>query len=777
MDQTYKKSFYLTLVLMFLLPVFFIPGGVLSLDVAKSALLAFGVIAITLVFLFETWQEGKLYFPWHPLILITALLPLIYFFSALLSTPSSLSLFGYDLEVGTFGYILICSALLILISMVFIESSRILQALVVFFISFSLIALFTTIKILSGGSPVWGIFFGNMGNSLGKWTDLAIALGLLSVFLILALGMIPMKKLLRALLHFIFGLSTALLAIINFSPAFIFTLGASVVLFIYFLTIEKHFLGTASTLSQNSPHFVFKLTFLPIILGVVSILFLVNPSISSTRGTLGDVVGNFFKVVNTEVRPSFSATLSVSRSALSQGAFLGSGPNTFSHDWLVHKPVNVNATPFWSTTFPFGVGFIPTQISSTGILGTLLWLAFFASIILLGIKALAKIPESRASRFALISSFTALLYLWASSFMYAPSFTVLTLAFIFSGLFVAASRQIDVIPSRTFILSRDATTNFISALSVVVVAIGSIGFGVMTLNKTLSAYYFTKAVNLSNEPGVALESVETVLNKGIKFAPADVYYIALSRVHFAKAQAVATKTEGTQEENLAVFQSAISKSIEAARMAVSVNPSGYQNWIALGMIYSSLVPKPLSVSGAYENAKVAFSEAGKRNPANPEVPLFLARLEFSHGDVDTARSLLRQATALKEDYADAYLILAQLEVQENNISEAIISAEKLAVLMPGNSAIYFELGSLKYSNGDYASAAQVFTLALKATPKYANAQYYLGLSLAQLGRLEEAREQFEALAVSNPDSTEVRAMLQELRVGKNPLKGVKDSKK
>lgn len=97
--------------------------------------------------------------------------------------------------------------------------------------------------------------------------------------------------------------------------------------------------------------------------------------------------------------------------------------------------------------------------------------------------------------------------------------------------------------------------------------------------------------------------------------------------------------------------------------------------------------------------------------------------------------------------------------------------------MPGNSAIYFELGSLKYSNGDYASAAQVFTLALKATPKYANAQYYLGLSLAQLGRLEEAREQFEALAVSNPDSTEVRAMLQELRVGKNPLKGVKDSKK
>lgn len=772
MYQAHKKSFLIILTLIFLLPVFFVPGGILNLDVAKLAFLAFGVILAVLVFLLETWREGKLDIPWHPFILLVVLLPLVYFLSALLSTPSSLSLFGYNFEVGTFGYMLLGSTLLVLIGMVFRDASRVLQALATLFASFSLIVVFTTIKVLSGlptGStsfPVWGVFFGNMGNPIGRWTDLAVLFGLLAVLSVLVLGMIPMKKSIRLLSYGVFGLSTVLLVIINFSTAFIFTLGAAVILFVYFSTVEKHFFSTAATLPQASSHFVLKPTFLPIVLGVVSLLFLINPSISSTRGTLGDVVTNTFKVTNTEVRPSFSATLSVSKAALSSGAFLGSGPNTFGHDWLIHKPVDVNTTPFWGASFPFGIGFIPTQIASTGILGTLLWIAFFALLILLGVKVLAKIPESRADRFALVSSFLALFYLWVASFMYAPSSTILILTFIFSGLFVAASRRINVIPSRQVSFSQNATTNFVSTLFLVALAFGSLSLGYLALNKTLTAFHFQKAINLSNNPNNSLEVVETALNKAIKFAPADIHYVALSRINFVRAQAAATNTGGAPAENLALFENAISKSIVAARTAVAVNPAGYQNWIALGMIYSSLVPKPLAVPGAYENAKFSYSEALKRNPLTPEVPLLLARLEFGRSDTETARSLIRESLALKEDYADAYLMLVQIEIQENNISAAVASAERIALLIPNNPNIYFELGLLKYSNKDYVGAVNAFTLALLSAPDYANAKYYLGLTLAQLGRLDEAREQFEALALTNPDNKEIELILEDLREGK-----------
>ena len=767
MPQAHKISSFILIALLFLLPIFFIPGDAVSIGVAKSFILGLGVVVATLVFLLEVWQKGELTIPWHLLLLAVIVLPLVYFVSAYLSTPSALSLFGYNFEVGTFGFMLLVSILLILISLIFTDTSKLLKASSAFFVSISLVAVFTTIKILFGGSPIWGIFTTTTSNPIGRWTDLGIAFGLLSVFSILALGVIPMKKPLRLLTYVVFWLSTALLAVINFSTAFILTLVSSVLLVIYFSTIEKRFSGAMSQeqepMSENSHN---KSNILPVVLGIISIVFLINPNISATKGTLGEVVTSVFNIENTEIRPSFSATLSISKAALSQNILLGSGPNTFDRDWLIHKPVEVNTTPFWGVAFPFGVGFIPTQISATGVLGIIAWFSFLILLIVLGVKSLANVPESRALRFIVISSLFFFFYLWIASFLYVPSLVMLTLAFAFSGFFLAAIRQSNVLRSRTILFSQTTTTNLISTVLISVFVLGTITLGLVTLQKTTSAFYFKKAIDLSNTTGVSLEEVESALNGATKFAPADIHYVALSRIYFAKAQAAAANTENTQEVNLAAFEDSISKSILSARQAADINPAGYQNWIALGAIYSYLVPAPLNVAGAYENAVLAYAEASKKNPLNPEIPLFAARLEINHGDMEAARSLIRQSLVLKEDYADAYLMLAQLEVQQNNIAEAIVSADRLALLVPNNPAIFFELGLLKYSNKDYNGAAIAFSSALNTTPDYANAQYYLGLSLAQLGLLDDSKRQFEALLKTNPDNEEVKLILQELEAGK-----------
>ena len=766
MLQTHKTSFLITLALLFLLPVFFIPGGALNLDVAKSALAVFGILAIVLTFLLESWREGKFDVPWHPFVFTVALLPLVYLLSAFLATPSSLSLLGYNFEVGTFGFMLLCALILVLTAAIFSNTTRSLQALVAFFVSISVVALLVTIKVLFGGDIlVLGNFFGNMGNPVGNWTDLAVSFGLLSVFAAFSLGMIPMKLSIRILVYGIFTLSTALLVIINFSTAFILTLGASIFLFFFFLKIEKHFFNTAATLPLASRNFLLRPIFLPVVLGVISLIFLINPSISATSGTLGDVVSSTFKVENIDVRPSLSATLGISKEVLSQGGLLGSGPNSFGRDWLVYKPVDVNTTPFWAVAFPFGIGFIPTQIASTGIAGSALWLIFFVFLILLGVKVLNRVSESRAERFSLFSAFLITFFLWAASFLYAPSATMLIFAFIFSGLFVSLCRESGVIPSRSFSLKESPQTRFISIVLITVVTLGALFLGWAGFNKTVSAFHFKKAVDLSDTAGASLAEIEERLNKAVSFSKFDTYYVALSRINFAKAQVAASATAGTPEENRAVFEGALRKSIEAAKLAVSANPAGYQNWVSLGMIYSALVPEPLSVVGSYENALFAYSEASKRNPNNPELPLFLARLEFNRGNIEGARSFIRKSIALKEDYADAYLLLAQLEVQAGNTAGAIVSAERLALLMPNNPGIYFELGLLKYSNKDYVGAANAFTLALVSAPDYANAKYYLGLTLTQLGQLDEARAQFEALLVTNPDSEEVKAVLESLNNG------------
>ncbi|OHA89110.1 MAG: hypothetical protein A3C70_02220 [Candidatus Zambryskibacteria bacterium RIFCSPHIGHO2_02_FULL_43_14] len=768
MPQTHKISFFITLGLLFLLPIFFIPGGTLSLDVAKSALVVLGVIAIILAFLWEIWQDGKLSLPWHPFVFTIVLLPLVYLLSAFLATPSSLSLLGYSFEVGTFGFMLLGSLILMLVAMVFSDTTRSLQALTAFLISISIVALFVAIKVFFGGNLlVLGNFFGNMGNPIGNWTDLAISFGLLSVFAALSLGMIPMKLSLRVLVYGVFVLGATLLVIINFYTALILTLGASIFLFFYFWKIEKHFFNTAATPLYASKNFLLKPVFLPAVLGIVSLVFLVNPTIPGTQGTLGDAVSSTFKIENIDVRPSLSATLGISKEVLSQGGLLGSGPNTFGRDWLIYKPVDVNTTPFWAVAFPFGVGFIPTQIASIGMLGSALWLVFFVFLVLLGIKLLNRVPESRAERFTLVSVLLITFFLWVASFLYAPSATMLMFAFVFSGLFVSVSRKSGIISSRLFTLKEPSQNRFISLALMAVITLGVVFLGWVGFGRTVSALHFKKAVDLSNIAGTSLAEIEEKLNKAVKSSKLDTYYIALSRINFAKAQVAANATAGTPEENKAAFEEALRKSIEAAKLAVSINPAGYQNWVSLGTIYSALVPAPLSVVGSYENAFFAYSEASKRNPNNPELPLFLARLEFNKNNIDAARSFIRRSIALKEDYADAYLLLAQLEVQAGNVAGAILSAERLASLMPNNPGIYFELGLLKYSNKDYAGAADTFTRALSLAPDYANAQYYFGLTLAQLGQSDKAREQFEALLVTNPDSEEVKAILEQLRTDKN----------
>lgn len=762
MIQNHKFSSAIILALVFLTPIFFIPGTLLSLNMSKTVLFVLGAVLALLAYMFELWRQGRMMLPKHPLVWATALLPVVYYLSAILATPSSLSLFGYGFEAGTFGFILIGSALLLLASIVFTDTSRTLRAITAFFLSVTILALFSAVKILIGGDALnMGNFFGVMGNPLGAWTDLGVVFGLLSVFSILALGMLPMKGAIRVLVYVVFALSLALMVVINFQTAFIFTLISSIALFFYFRKIEP-------ANDDHQPNKNRTQIILPVILGLVSLLFIINPMVGEeTR--LGGVVSGSFGVNNTEIRPSFSATLGVSKAVLSQAGLLGSGPNTFGQDWLVYRPAEINATPFWSASFPFGAGFIPTQIATTGILGSALWLVFFAFLAVLMVKALSSAPELRGERFTLVFTLVGTLFLWVASFMYAPSASMLILAFIFTGIFLANLVQAGIISAYEVDVKRNSQTRFAVCLALIVLAAGSLSIGWTGSEKAISAFHFNKALTLSNVEGTPLALVEASLIDAINTSPTDVYFVALSRLNFTRAQMAANSATGTPEENRAIFDESLSRSIEAARLAVSTNPAGFENWVALGNIYTAMVPAPLSVDGAYENAVFAYNEAIRRNPNNPELPLLRAQLEIANEDIDSARAYIRNSIALKQDYADAYQMLAQLEIQAGNTAAAIASAENLAVLVPENPGIHFELGLLKYSSGNFAEALDDLNEALRLSPDYANAKYYKGFVLAQLGDMEGAIEEFESLLVSNPGNAEVDAALVELRAGRVPV--------
>lgn len=765
MSQSHKFSFLVILGLVFLAPLFFAPG-LLYIGSAKSVLLTVGVVVAALVFMYECWRDGVVVIPKTHLLTAVALLPVVYLLSALLATPSSLSLLGYNFELGTFGFILISSVTFYLVASVVTDTTQFLKVLLAFFSSLSILTLFSLVKIFTGGDwSIMGNFAGVTGNPVGVWTDLAIVFGLLSVISALAIGMLPTRGWLRVGLYTVFLLSLVLLVVLGFSTAFALTLVASILLFLYFSRLENG-LHTQDDGEDAGRNFLSKNTFLPMVLVVVSLVFLINPTISKDKGVLTNVISSAFNVESTDVRPTLSATLNVSKAVLSQDSLLGSGPNTFSQDWLIFKPANVNSTPFWAVSFPFGAGFIPTQVATTGVLGSALWAVFFVLLAVTCTKLLGRIPQSRGDRFVIVSGVFITVFLWVGSILYTPSAVVLWLAFVFAGFVLASSRDMGITSVRIVSLSDIPQAKFVSASLIIVLTVGFLYVGWIGLEKTVASYHFKKATDLASTDGASILDVESHIERAIELSPVDIHYVALARLNFTKAQSVANSTDGTPEENGVKFQEALGKSIQASRMAVNANPASYENWVSLGMVYSSIVPEPLKVEGAYENAQFAFSEAYKRNPTNPELPLLLAQLEINKGNMDNARSYIRNSIALKEDYADAYLALAKLEISEKNIPAAIASTEALAVLAPNNAGIRFELGVLKYSNNDFEGAAESFNEALRISPDYANAKYYLGLTLVKLDRALEAQTIFEELLLANPDNAELKSALESLSKSK-----------
>src|SRR6185312_2708045 len=387
--KEYKLSLLSLLALLFLLPLFFVPSLSVPLTLAKPVLLFIGVFVGFISLLAFVLKRGELRVPRSKLVWAVVLLPIVYFVSAFFSGSSSFGLYGYNFEVGTFVSILLASVVLLLAAIVADDTARVLKLESAIFCSLSLGAIFSAIKILSAGNwMVWNNFVGATSTPLGDWSDLGIALALLAILSLLAVEMLEMTSVVRGVVYGVLVLSVVLLAIVNFSTAWWIVMLASLIIMIYFITMEK---PTRVTEGEQT---VRRISRVAVAVFAVSLLFVFNPTVSPTHGTLGNTISSLLNVSTSNVSPALSSTLSVTGPVLKTHPLLGSGPNTFANDWLLYKPVLINQSNFWNTPFTFGLGFIFTQIASVGLLGSLLWLVVIVLLLMLAGKVLVRMSPS-----------------------------------------------------------------------------------------------------------------------------------------------------------------------------------------------------------------------------------------------------------------------------------------------------------------------------------------------------------------------------------------------
>jgi Flp pilus assembly protein TadD len=181
--------------------------------------------------------------------------------------------------------------------------------------------------------------------------------------------------------------------------------------------------------------------------------------------------------------------------------------------------------------------------------------------------------------------------------------------------------------------------------------------------------------------------------------------------------------------------------------------------------------------GQLPEADEALHAAQKLAPANPTILYALARLETEQQQMSAAErdykvylaarpndasahyglgyvyaALLRTEDARREfetsirlqpRQTEAYFQLGQLALDAHHDDEAKPLFEHVLARDPNHAGALTGLGELAFRDKEYSTAEQLLAHAEKSDPTYTRPHYYRGLSLARLGRNEEAQQELQ----------------------------------
>lgn len=677
-------------------------------------------------------------------------LPLAYLLSYIFSTDRSVGLLGYSVEVDTLCFVGIASIAFLLSFFLFRRLSSVRSLLwgasfaAIFAMAFQFVSIFFGTHVLPS------VFANPSVNLVGKWNDLGLLVGALTLLLVLALACVPMTLAKRAGIALLTLISVLFLALVQFPLIWALLLGFCILLGSWLLIVRKQ-QETASV------------PWVPVIVGVLCVSFLL------WGAAVGGGLTKVFPVSSFEVRPSFSTTLDVVRSAHGSSVkefVFGTGPGTFSNSWFLHKPLVINQSQFWNLDFNVGYSNFTTALGTVGVLGALAW----CIPVILVVLGLVRVLRRRDifnwyEQVTAVAAACTSIYLGVSMLFYPSSEDILLLMCALAGASFAFAMKVPENQPEAEAVHKNTQRLWLVLVLLLIVALAVCGASVVRrylveihVNQGVSFLSSGNIIGALNAANAALAVEKT--GDSLQFA-AQAGIVAMQQV----VQSTSTPSAATQQQFAALAQT----SIADGQQATQKNPQDYRAYLGLGRVYDVLAG--VGVQGAYDQAVQQYTTAAKYNPTDPEIPLALARLHSVHGDSQATTGALKQALTLKPDYTDAILFAVQLYVADKDLNNAIVAAKAAVNSAPGVASIWFELGLLYYSNRDMQNAALALEQAVKLQTDYANAKYFLGLSYASLGKTPEAIQQFKDLAGTNPDNSEVRLILSNLEAGKQPFDG------
>lgn len=139
------------------------------------------------------------------------------------------------------------------------------------------------------------------------------------------------------------------------------------------------------------------------------------------------------------------------------------------------------------------------------------------------------------------------------------------------------------------------------------------------------------------------------------------------------------------------------------------------------------------------------------DPANYLALYLMARAKKTTGDILGAIANLTQAIVLKDDFADAYLLRAEILLAMQQATEALPDVEKVISLSPDEETSYLLRGRIHEALGDTEAASADYRQALDLNPFNEEASLLAGKLLITTGKLDEALAFFDEAIEIRPD--------------------------
>ena len=155
--------------------------------------------------------------------------------------------------------------------------------------------------------------------------------------------------------------------------------------------------------------------------------------------------------------------------------------------------------------------------------------------------------------------------------------------------------------------------------------------------------------------------------------------------------------------------------------------------------------------GQLPEAEAAMREYLKAHPDDATAHYGLGRALQLSGDTDAASIEFHKSIALSPAQTESYYQLADMAVQSAQYDEAIAEAAMVLARDPRHGGALTDTGIAQFRQKHYDEAARVLQQAVQVAPDYQPAHYYLGLTLARLGRKQDADREL-ALAAKMADA-------------------------